>query len=180
MKNSSVLGRFRKGLYFMLVKKITLLSLYTALALIIFIVESALPALAPLPFIKLGLANVVTLIVLVLYSPKDAFIVFILRIVLASVFAGQIVYMIYSLCGGLLCFFADYLINKILKGKYIYITSIFGAIFHNIGQMTAAVFFMGTEVLPYFPYMMISGIVTGLFTGILANLLVCRLKNIHI
>ena len=109
----------------MLVKKITLLSLYTALALIIFIVESALPALAPLPFIKLGLANVVTLIVLVLYSPKDAFIVFILRIVLASVFAGQIVYMIYSLCGGLLCFFADYLINKILKGKYIYITSIF-------------------------------------------------------
>jgi len=72
------------------------------------------------------------------------------------------------------------LINKILKGKYIYITSIFGAIFHNIGQMTAAVFFMGTGVLPYFPYMMISGIVTGLFTGILANLLVCRLKNIHI
>lgn len=164
----------------MSVKKITLLSLYTALALIIFIVESALPALAPLPFIKLGLANVVTLIVLVLHSPKDAFIVFILRIFLASVFAGQIVYMVYSLCGGLFCFFADYFINRILKGKYIYITSIFGAVFHNVGQITAAVFLMGTGVLPYLPYMMVSAIITGLFTGILANLLVCRLKNIKI
>jgi len=91
----------------MSVKKITLLSLYTALALIIFTVESALPALTPLPFIKLGLANVVTLIVLVLYSWKDALIVLFLRIFLASVFAGQMVYMIYSLCGGFFCFFAD-------------------------------------------------------------------------
>lgn len=162
----------------MSVKKITLLGLYTALALIIFIVESALPALAPLPFIKLGLANVVTLIVLSLYSPKEALIVLLLRIFLASVFAGQMVYMLYSLCGGLFCFFADCMINKILKGKYIYITSIFGALFHNIGQLMAAVFMVGTGILPYFPYMMISGILTGLFTGILANLLVLRLKNI--
>lgn len=164
----------------MSVKKITLLSLYTALALIIFTVESALPALTPLPFIKLGLANVVTLIVLVLYSWKDALIVLFLRIFLASVFAGQMVYMIYSLCGGLFCFFADCFINRIVKGKYIYITSIFGAVFHNLGQIMAAVFMVGTGILPYLPYMMISGIITGLFTGILANLLVCRLKNIRI
>lgn len=164
----------------MSVKKITLLSLYTALALIIFTVESALPALTPLPFIKLGLANVVTLIVLVLYSWKDALIVLFLRIFLASVFAGQMVYMIYSLCGGFFCFFADCFINRIVKGKYIYITSIFGAVFHNLGQIMAAVFIVGTGILPYLPYMMISGIITGLFTGILANLLVCRLKNIRI
>lgn len=164
----------------MSVKKITLLSLYTALALIIFMVESALPALAPLPFIKLGLANVVTLIVLVMYSPGDALIVFLMRIFLASVFAGQMVYMIYSFSGGLLCFFADYFINKILKGKYIYITSIFGAVFHNIGQLMAAVFFVGAGILPYFPYMMTAGIITGLFTGILANMLVLRLKKIKI
>lgn len=164
----------------MSVKKITLLGFYTALALILFMVESALPALTPLPFIKLGLANVVTLIVLVLYSPKDALLVFLMRIFLASVFAGQMVYMIYSFSGGILCFLADYLINKILKGKYIYITSIFGAVFHNIGQLMAAVFLVGTGILPYFPYMMIAGIITGLFTGILANMLVLRLKKIKI
>lgn len=164
----------------MSVKKITLLSLYTAIALIIFMVESALPALAPLPFIKLGLANVITLIVLVLYSPRDALIVFLMRIFLASLFAGQIVYMIYSLSGGIFCFLADYFINKVLKGKYIYITSIFGSIGHNIGQLAAAVVMMGTGVLPYFSYMMIAGIVTGLFTGILANMLVSRLKKIKI
>ncbi|MDY5578176.1 MAG: Gx transporter family protein [Lachnospiraceae bacterium] len=161
-------------------RKITLLSLYTALALIIFMVESALPGLTPLPFIKLGLANVITLIVLVLYSPKDALIVFFMRILLASVFTGQIVYLLYSFAGGILCFAADCGINHLLKGKYLYITSIFGAVFHNIGQLGMAVILMGTGVLPYFPYLMIAGIITGLFTGILAEQLVKRVKKLKL
>ena len=169
---------FGKKENFMPVKKITMLALYTALALILFTIESALPALAPLPFIKLGLANIITLMVLVLYSPRDAFLVLMVRVCLSSLIGGQIVYLFYSLAGGVCCFFADVVVNKILKGKYVYITSVFGAVFHNIGQMLVAVLLMGVWVLPYFPYLMISAVITGLFTGIAANVLIIQLKNI--
>lgn len=158
----------------------TVLSLYTAAALILFVVESVIPMPVPLPFVKLGLANIITLIVLVCYSPKDAFLVLMLRIFLASVFYGQIVYLVYSMAGGILCFLADVVINRLLKGKYIYITAVFGALFHNVGQMLAAYFFLGKGVLPYFPYMVLCGIITGLFTGILANILVLRLKRLNL
>ena len=161
----------------MSVKKMTVLSLYTAVALILFVVESVIPMPVPLPFVKLGLANIITLIVLVCYSPKDAFLVLMLRIFLASVFYGQIVYLVYSMAGG---FLADVVINRLLKGKYIYITAVFGALFHNAGQMLAAFFFLGKGVLPYFPYMVLCGIITGLFTGILANILVLRLKRLNL
>ena len=164
----------------MSVKKMTVLSLYTAVALILFVVESAIPMPVPLPFVKLGLANIITLIVLVCYSPKDAFLVLMLRIFLASVFYGQIVYLVYSMAGGILCFLADVVINRLLKGKYIYITDVFGALFHNAGQMLAAFFFLGKGVLPYFPYMVLCGIITGQFTGILANILVLRLKRLNL
>lgn len=164
----------------MSVKNMTVLSLYTAAALILFVVESVIPMPVPLPFVKLGLANIITLIVLVCYSPKDAFLVLMLRIFLASVFYGQIVYLVYSMAGGILCFLADVVINRLLKGKYIYITAVFGALFHNVGQMLAAFFFLGKGVLPYFPYMVLCGIITGLFTGILANILVLRLKRLNL
>lgn len=158
----------------------TVLSLYTAVALILFVVESVIPMPVPLPFVKLGLANIITLIVLVCYSPKDAFLVLMLRIFLASVFYGQIVYLVYSMAGGMLCFLADVVINRLLKGKYIYITAVFGALFHNAGQMMVAFFFLGKGVLPYFPYMVLYGMITGLFTGILANILVLRLKRLNL
>lgn len=74
----------------MSVKKMTVLSLYTAVALILFVVESVIPMPVPLPFVKLGLANIITLIVLVCYSPKDAFLVLMLRIFLASVFTDRL------------------------------------------------------------------------------------------
>lgn len=161
------------------VGKIALLGMYTAMALIIFVIESAIPLPVPLPFMKLGLANVVTLIVLVQYSPKDAGIVLGLRILLSTIFSGQIVYLLYSIAGGLFCFAAECLINFLLQGRYITVTSIFGAIFHNLGQLLMAVFLMGRGVIPYLPYMIIMGIVTGLFTGILAEALVIRLRRVE-
>jgi heptaprenyl diphosphate synthase len=160
-------------------KKLVMLSLYTAMALVLFTVESALPALAPLPFAKIGLANVITLIVLAQYTPKDAFLVLFLRILLSSIFAGQIVSLLYSFAGGMLCFFADWVVNSLLKGKYLYITSIFGAIFHNTGQLIMAVFLLGTGILPYAPYMMVLGVITGLFTGIVADMVVKQMRQIR-
>lgn len=150
----------------------TVLALFTTIALTIFVIESALPPIAPIPGIKLGLANIVTLVVLLQYAPKDALLLLITRILLANIFAGQFLSFSYSLCGGLLCLLAMSLTNKLLCNKYIYITSIIGAVFHNIGQTAAAIFLLGNfSVLIYLPILLISGIITGLFTGLCTHFL---------
>lgn len=154
----------------MKIKRLTTLALFTALALIIFTIESMIPPLIPIPGIKLGLANIITLVILHNYSAKDAFFVLIMRILLSSFFFGQAVSLLYSLAGGVLCFVAMALIYRILQGHFLYLISMFGAIFHNIGQLTIA--FLITKVpgvLVYLPFLLISGLITGLFTGLCAH-----------
>ena len=149
-------------------KKITILGLLTTIALTIFMIESALPPLAPIPGIKLGLANIVTLFILLRFEISDAILVLLIRIILASVFAGQMVSFIYSISGGILCLFVMALINKLLHKKYIFLTSVLGAIAHNAGQILAAYFVLGMSgIFVYVPFLVISGVITGLFTGII-------------
>ncbi len=158
------------------VRKMAVLGLYTTIALTIFMIEAALPGLVPIPGIKLGLANIVTLFVLSRYSVKDALMVLLMRIILAAVFAGQIVSFIYSLCGGLLCLIVTALVHKLIGKNYIYLTSVMGAVAHNIGQIAAAYFVMRLSgIFVYIPYLIISGIITGMFTGV-----VCWLMNRYI
>ena len=114
------------------VKKLTSLSLFLAAALIIFTLEAQLPPPVPIPGVKLGLANIIILCVMLIYGRKEAFTVLILRIVLASIFAGQAVAFAYSLSGGILSFIVMSLLIKPLKGK-VWVISVFGAIAHNIG-----------------------------------------------
>lgn len=156
-----------------------LLALFATIALTIFVLESALPPLAPIPGIKLGLANVITLILLLLFNERDAFMVLIVRIVIASIAAGQMMSFMYSLCGGMLCFVVMSLVNRILAKKYIFITSIFGAIAHNIGQILIAIVITGSlGILMYVPILMVSGVLTGTFTGFCAWFAAPRLDGI--
>lgn len=149
------------------VKKITVLALLTTVALTIFVIESAIPTLVPIPGVKLGLANIVTLFVIKRFGIRDASLVLIMRIVLATMFAGQAVSLIYSLCGGFLCLVIMGVVNRILMGHAIFMTSILGAVAHNIGQILAAYFILGMSgIFAYVPFLIISGIITGLFTGV--------------
>lgn len=149
-------------------RRITMLGLLTTIALTIFMIESALPALAPIPGIKLGLANIVTLFILLRFQVRDAVLVLFIRIILASVFAGQMVSFLYSICGGVLCLAVMALVNRLLDKKFIFLTSVFGAIAHNIGQVLAAYFVIGMSgVFVYVPFLLLSGVVTGLFTGVI-------------
>lgn len=151
-------------------KKLTLLAIFTTLALIIFTVENMLPTLVPIPGIKLGLANIITLIVLHNYTPKETLVVLLMRILLASFFFGQAVSLLYSLTGGILCFLTMLLSHKLLQGHFLFLISITGAVFHNLGQILIA--WLLTEVpgvLVYLPFLLISGILTGLFTGLCAH-----------
>jgi heptaprenyl diphosphate synthase len=85
----------------------------------------------------------------------------------------------YSLCGGLLCFAMMWLVNRLLRGRFVYLTSVVGAIFHNIGQiLVAVVVTQSLSVLLYLPILMISGIITGIFTGLCTHFAYRRLQNI--
>lgn len=151
------------------VRKLTALALLTTIALTIFVIENAIPALVPIPGVKLGLANIVTLFILRRMKFRDAAAVLLVRIVLATIIAGQAVSFLYSICGGVLCLLVMGLINKLLQGHGIFITSVFGAIAHNFGQILAAyIVLQMSGILAYIPILMISAIVTGLFTGLVA------------
>lgn len=148
-------------------KRMTLLAMYTTIALTIFVAESALPVLLPIPGVKLGLANIVTLWLLMNGTWKDALCVLMVRIILGSIFTGQMVSFAYSLTGGLFCLAAMLVIHHILGKEQIVITSIVGAIFHNIGQtLTAFVILQSVSVTAYLPILLLCGVATGIFTGL--------------
>lgn len=159
-------------------KRITLIAMLTAFALTIFIVEAQIPPLVPIPGIKLGLANIITLFAIMTIGRKDAFIIMILRVILGSVFAGNMMSCLYSLAGGLVCFAAMALTRNIFKQNMIWCISIIGAIGHNIGQILVAIALTNTiQIAWYLPVLIISAVMTGLFTGLVAQY---TLKRSHV
>ena len=162
-------------------RRITLLALLTAIALTIFMIEAQLPALAPIPGIKLGLANVVTLYAVFTLGPADALLILCARVFLGAVFAGQMMTLLYSGAGGFLAWCVMVLLSKLVTRKHLWLCSPIAAIFHNLGQLLAAAAVMKTwVVMSYFPFLLISGVVTGLFTGLCAQFVIKRLEKLNL
>ena len=162
----------------MSVRKTTLLALFTTLSLAIFAAESAIPPLVPIPGIKLGLANIVTVYVIFAMGPWDALLVLSARVFLGAVFAGQPMTLIYSAAGGLLSWCVLCLLNLLLTGQQIWLASPVAAIFHNLGQLLAAAAVLRSwAVMAYLPYLTIAGVLAGLFTGVAAQALIKRLNR---
>lgn len=154
----------------MSLQKLTSLALYTTLSMAVYAIESAIPPLVPLPGIKLGLANVVTLILLQHYTAKDAFLVLIARLLLSTLLFGQVLSLLYSLAGGILSFAVMYPANRLLDKKLPFLTGALGGLSHNLGQLLTAFAITATAgVFAYLPYLAISGILAGLFTGLCAH-----------
>lgn len=159
-------------------KKLTYIALLTAVALIIFVVESYIPVPVPIPGVKLGLANIITLYALWTLSPRETLCILLTRIFLGSIFAGQIMSLLYSLSGGLLCFVVTLIFRHILNDNQIWICSIIGAISHNVGQIVMAIFVTSTPgIVVYLPFLLITGIISGIFTGLAAQELYRRMKK---
>lgn len=154
----------------MSLRKLTVSALYTTLSLAVYAVESAIPPLVPLPGIRLGLANIVTLILLQHSAPEDAFWVLTARLLLSALLFGQALSLLYSLAGGVLSFAVMYLSNRLLQKKLPFLTGALGGLFHNLGQLLAAFAITATAgVFAYLPYLAVSGILAGLFTGLCAH-----------
>lgn len=162
-------------------KQITTMALLTAIALGLYFLEAQLPAIVPIPGVKPGLANIITLFSLYMLGRRDTFFVLIARILLASLFAGHLMSLLYSLSGGLLCYGVMLILFPLVTEKQVWAISICGAIAHNIGQLITAALVMGTwSIIAYLPVLMISAVLTGLLTGICAQVVISRLKNVFI
>ena len=154
-------------------RKIALLAVLTAAALTIFVLEAQIPPIVPLPGVKLGLANVITLFTLVTLGRRDAFFVMMMRVILGSIFAGSAASFIYSAAGAFVCFGFMSAASAVLKDKAVWLISVIGAIGHNIGQIGAALFMTQTVgVIWYLPVLIISAVITGVFTGLVTQKLV--------
>lgn len=154
-------------------KRLALAALLTALALALNYTERMfpLPLLVPLPGVKLGLANVVTLFALCYLGPKLAFTVLAARIFLGALFAGSFSALLYSAMGGMLAFAVMALTIR-SRHLSLYGVSILGAAGHNIGQIGAALIVLGnTAVIGYLPVLLALSVVSGTVTGLLAALL---------
>ncbi|MBE6991210.1 MAG: Gx transporter family protein [Ruminococcaceae bacterium] len=160
-------------------RKITRIAMLTAVALVIFVVENQIPVPIPVPGVKLGLANAVTLFAMWTLGRREAGAVLFLRIILGSLVCGTISAMLYSISGAVLCYIAMCFVMQILTMKQMWIMSIIGAVFHNIGQMLAAVLITSTTALiAYLPVLMVSAVITGLFTGLCAQYAAAHYKKI--
>jgi heptaprenyl diphosphate synthase len=156
-------------------KKLVLLALLDAIALTIFMVEAQIPALVPIPGIKIGLSNIVTVFTVFAIGPWEGAAVLFVRIFLGAVFAGNFSSILYSGAGGLCAILMTMLLRKILNKKQLWVAGCMGAVAHSIGQMAMAIFVTGTPSLAvYLPVMIACSIVTGLFTGLCAQVLIDR------
>ena len=160
-------------------KRLTRLALLTAIALTIFMAEAQLPPLVPLQGVKLGLANIVTVYAVFALGAGDALLILAGRIFLGAVFSGQMMTILYSAGGGLLAWLVMVVLARLLTPKQIWLCSPVAAIFHNLGQLLVAAGVMKTwVVMAYLPYLVLSGILTGLFTGLCAQFLLNRLSRL--
>jgi heptaprenyl diphosphate synthase len=155
-------------------RRLVTLSLLTAISLVLFVVEAQIPPLTPIPGIKLGLANMITLFVLhrSTFKASDAVIVVIARVLLAGLITGNLLSLLFSLAGGLAAVFSMIAFRKITPTP---VTSVAGAISHNIAQIAVAATISGSGVLLYLPILVFGGILSGLLTGFAVTVILKRL-----
>ena len=163
-------------------KQLTLCAVLTALALALSYLENLFPlALAiPIPGVKLGLANIVTVFALYTLGPSQALMILTARCLLGAMFAGNVNALLFSLLGGFAAMLA--MIVLVRLGKFsVYGVSVGGAAAHNCGQMASAVLTLGnTAPLFYLPILLAVSLITGTLTGLVAGCLFQGLEHTNL
>lgn len=159
-------------------KKMVYMALLSAIAIVLHMIEGTLPL--PLPFgVKLGLANIISIVVIDLYGPKEMFTVNFFRVVIASLLNGTFLWNpFYMSCGGVLLSGLALVIVKKWTSLPTVSCSVIAAIFHNIGQILVISFILSSAaVMPYLFVMLASSIPTGIFVGMAAIEILKRVKK---
>lgn len=156
-------------------RKLTELALLATIALTIFLVELRIPNPIPIPGVKLGLANIVTVYAVYRYRPGEVLLLVMTRILLGAILGGNLMSLLYSMAGGLLCLTGMIPLHHIIPGRMLWTGSVLGAVLHNVGQITVAVWVTRMPgVIAYLPILLVTGCCAGAFTGLCAQFILKR------
>lgn len=159
-------------------RKTAFYGMFLALALVAGYVERLIPINLGIPGVKLGLANIVTMVLLYTVGIKAAACITGVRIVLSGALFGSGFAVVYSGVGAL---FSILIMVFLKKTKQFSCTgvSVAGGVFHNLGQILVAIAALETKSLMYYlPVLVISGLAAGVMIGILSGLLIQRLNPV--
>lgn len=160
--------------------KVAYFGVFTALALIFSYVETLIPIHLGIPGVKLGLANLIIVITLYKMGTKEAYVLSVVRVVLAGFIFGNMFSILYSMSGGLLSLSVMTLLKKTNKFSVMGV-SMAGGVFHNIGQiLMAAIVLDSLSITYYLPVLLISGVLTGFLIGFIANEMLKRLIRLQL
>lgn len=159
-------------------KKTAFCGMFLALALVAGYIEQILPITLGIPGVKLGLANIVTMVLLYTVGLRTTVGITSARILLAGLLFGTGFSIVYSAAGAALSLFVMVILKHMKKFSYIGV-SVAGGVFHNVGQILVAVFVLETKALVYYlPILILSGLVAGIVIGMLSGLLLQRLSPV--
>ena len=157
-------------------KRLVLLAMLTAAAMILSYVESLLPSVG-IPGVKMGLANIAVIFALFRFGWKEAAALSLVRVVLVSLLFGSVGAMLYSLAGAVLSLAVMALLRRIDRFSTVGV-SVAGGVAHNAGQILMAMLILQTkQLLGYLPVLAVSGIAGGVLTGLAAALLIRRIPE---
>ena len=158
----------------MTTRKMVLIAILAAMAIVLSIAESFIPSIG-IPGVKLGLANIVILIVLYEIGVLEAITINLIRVVLTGLIRGTIFSMgfVMSLTGAVLSLGIMILFYLVIKKFSIIAVSVVGSIFHVAGQILIAIIYLGSGyVIFYFPFIALAAILTGIFVGAVARIII--------
>lgn len=157
-------------------KKITMLALLSAAALVLSWLDSLIPVSGALPGAKLGLANLSVMIGLYLLGPGMGAALCGIKILLSTVLFGNAFSFFYALSGGVLSYGIMVLLKKRCSIGFV---SLMGGMFHNLGQILAAMLILETAgLIAYLPVLLLCGLGAGCAIGAVGGILIKRLEVI--
>ena len=159
--------------------RVAYFGVFTSLALMFSYIETMIPIQFGVPGIKLGLANIMIVIMLYKSSAKEALLLSIVRIMLSGFLFGNLSSILYSIAGGVLSLGIMTLLKK--QGGFSVIgVSVAGGVSHNVGQLIVAMLVVETyQVGYYFPVLLVAGVLTGLGIGVASQEVLKRIRNIR-
>ena len=156
---------------------IAIAGLLAAVALIFSYVEVLFPVFIAVPGVKLGIANIVIIIALYYLDGRYALAINVVRVFIAGLLFNGVFGILYSLAGALLSLCTMVLLKRTERFSVTGV-SIAGGVTHNLGQILVAAVVVGNiKVFVYFPVLIISGVISGAVIGVLAQLILLRLRN---
>ncbi|SFB75414.1 Gx transporter family protein [Butyrivibrio sp. YAB3001] len=159
-------------------KKISLYGVFIALAFILSYIEMQIPAFVAIPGMKLGLTNLVVLMVLYLFDDKSAMFINIVRIIIVAILFGNAMSFAFSIVGGMLSTIMMIFLKRTKKFSTIGVSAA-GGITHNIGQIITAMIVLGTKAIAwYLPVLWVTGIFSGVVIGLIGALVYDKLSVI--